>query len=169
MRKKAILAVFLLSILFCFGCSSEVKKDEPIFFDEETSFHIGFKSNGTNAKARLFFDESGSLHLLHEDTSSPLFGLEEIFSEDGVESHFYELKFENAPYSGGTAAVYGALKTIREKESIASEANRGLTTLLYQTEEMDFSFTFEEDTRRPVRIFGKNNGEVFDINFQADA
>lgn len=169
MRKKVISTIFLLSILFCFSCSKEPKKDIPIFFADEAPFHIGFKTETTQTKAKLFIDQTGALHLLHEDTSSPLFGLEEIFSEDGVKSHFYELEFENSPYSGGVTTIYRALITIQNEECISKERTKGLTTYNYKTDQMDFSFTFTENTYHPVRIFGKDDGIEFDINFSTDA
>lgn len=169
MEKKAVLALFLLGILFSIGCSAEKKNDKPIFFKPETCFHIGFKSENNETKAKLFFDEKGHLHLLHEDTSSPLFGLEEIFSREGVKSHFYDLEFQNALYYGGTATVYRAIEAIKNEESISRETKQGITTYVYEGKQLNFSFLYDENTKAPLRIFGKENGVEFDINFCAFA
>ena len=169
MVKKAVLAVFLLSILFTIGCSAEKKKEKPIFFKPDTSYHIGFKSENANTKAKLFFDEKGLLHLLHEDTSSPLFGLEEIFSREGVKSLFYDLEFENALYYGGTATIYRAIVAIKNEESFSRETKEGITTCVYEGKQLNFSFAFDEESLVPLRIFGTENGMEFDINFCACA
>ncbi len=169
MRKKVIATVFLLSILFCFSCSKSPQKETSPFFGKEEAYHIGFKTETTQAKAKIFFDKQGDFHLLHEDTSSPLFGLEEIFSDDGVKSHFYELEFTNPLYSGGTATVYRALGVIQNEEKEGEETSKGITTYSYKTNQMDVSFVFSENNQMPIRIFGKDGGMEFDINFSTEA
>lgn len=169
MRKKAVILIVLLSIIVCCSCSKDTKNEQPIFFRSETEYFIGFKTLGTQTKAKLFFDQEGALHLLHQDSSSPLFGLEEIFGKDGVKSHFYELEFENLPYSGGVNTVYRAVSVIQNHPCIRRETDQEITTYLYQTDQMDFSFTFAEKTLQPIRIYGKDEGVEFDINFSTEA
>ena len=165
MYKKVIIMTILTCALLCISCSKTEKKEGGIFFEPDTQFLIGFKTNCTQTKARLFLDQKNSLHILHEDTSSPLFGLEEIFSKESIKSYFHEFEFENSPYSGGSATIYRALLTIKNEKNIFEETKEGITTYGYKTKEMSFSFSFEKKTRKPIRIFGKNEDGEFDINF----
>ncbi len=168
--RKIILSLFL--ILLCYlntSCAKEPAPERENHFPADTAFHIGIDTSEVKTKAKVFFDQKGALHLLHEDTSSPLFGLEEIFTEGGVKSHFHEMEFESLPYPGGISTVYRVFKTIQEESPEERDRDQNSVIYRYENDSLQFYFLFQEENCAPLRIYGSEDGKEFDINFIAAA
>ena len=119
--------------------------------------------------AQVFFDKGGLLHLLHEDTASPGFGMEEIFSEKEVVSRFHEFEFKNLPHKGGTSIIYHVMRSIRETNPLETKIQDNKTVYRYEGENLNFEFFFDQKDCTPLEIKGTYLGKEFDINFTASA
>ena len=170
MDKKILLVLLAFSLIFLtYGCSQSKESEYHEFFPEEKRFHIGFKTEESMIGAQVFFDEGGLRHLLHEDTASPLFGMEEIFSEKEVVSRFHEFEFKNLPHKGGSSIIYNAMQAIRKTNPVEAKIQDNKKIHRYEGEEMNFEFVFDKKKSTPLEIKGTFSGKEFNINFTASA
>lgn len=171
MKRKISIALFLLTALTVLFISCAKKETLPSQnrFPPETSFHIGIETSKIKTRVSFFFDKEGAFHLLHEDPTSPLLGMEEIFTEDSVRSHFYEMEFVNIPYSGGVGIVYCVLNAIQETSPSEIAREKDSIVYEYHSDLLSFRFICARDTKSPLKITGKAVGEAFNINFTSAA
>ena len=170
MPKKIISNIMLCLIVFSFvGCANQKTDENPYFFNTESAYHIGFKCESGETNAKIFWDLDGALHLLHENSNSPLFGMEEIFTNDGVKSHFHDMEFQNIPYTAGVWSVYRAVCTIQNEKAVSKEKNGKNTVYNYQQDGLEFAFSFSEHDLSPIEIVGKDRGLEFVIKFAEQA
>jgi len=169
MHKKATVIFLLIAILLFCSCSKPQETLSEPFFPSECVYHVGFQCGNARTLAQIFFDGDGSFHLLHEDTSSPLFGMEEVFTKEGVKSSFHELEFESVPYPGGISVLYPILQTVRTGTPAEKEADGEKMIFRYCTDSADFLFEFRQKDSVPLRILGKYAEEEFTVNFSTEA
>ena len=167
---KKFTALFILPLLLFLytGCS----KKQPDFTGDlllSNQHHISIKTETLQTRARIFYDESGAMHLLHADPQSALFGLEEIFSSQGVKSNFYQLEFESLPYFDGAGTVFQAFETVRTCSPAKIQSDHEHIKLCYESENSDFSLTLTKENCKPVCMKGQLESKSFDINFSEAA
>lgn len=168
MRKIIISLMLIITIIFGASCSGTKKDQNQFRFSPENAFHIKLNSNEIQTELTFFFDERDTLHLLHDNSDSPLYGLEEIFTEEGVKSRYQELEFNSLPYSGGVATVFYALNTIQKTDPIQTrtEKNTLINHFLTKRGEFDFITSSEQE---PIQIKGEKDSLSFVIEFLGEA
>ncbi|MBE6712639.1 MAG: hypothetical protein E7580_03840 [Ruminococcaceae bacterium] len=170
MHKKIVaLFCFLLIAFFSVGCEHKTENEQRAFFPTKTEFHVGIQADTFKTRICFFFDENGACHVLHEDPTSPLFGLEEIFTPDSVNGFYSGMQFQNLPYCGGIGTVYRALVTIRETKPLKITKDGEKILYTYENEHLSMVFKYSEKGSLPLTVFGTDNGNEFSINFSADA
>lgn len=168
--KKHLAFVLSLFLIFPFsGCKNEKKATETKFFSEQTHYHIGIETENIKTRGKIFFDEKGALHLLHEDPLSPLFGMEEVFSDNCTKSYFHELEFETPPNFDGIGVIFPALRIAREQEPIQKIKENDFVKYLYQAENGKIEFNLWTTQGKPIKMSGTVNEKAFLLNFAADA
>lgn len=168
MRKIIISLMLIITVVFGASCS-DTKKDQNQFrFAPENSFHIKLNSNEIQTDLTFYFDERDSLHLLHDNSDSPLYGLEEIFTEEGVKSRYQELEFNSLPYSGGVAVVFYALNTIQKVDPTQTKTEQNTIINHFVTKRGEFDF-ITSSKQEPLQIKGEKDNLAFVIDFLPSA
>lgn len=167
-KPLAFILSFLLILPFA-GCSNTKKQNGTNFFSDQTHYHVGIETENVKTRGKIFFDESGCLHLLHEDPTSPLFGMEEVFSETCRKSLFHELEFETAPNFDGIGRIFPALRIAKETEPIQIIREKECTRWLFQAENGKIEFELLTRQGKIIQMIGTVNEEAFLLNFADDA
>ena len=170
MFKKMIYFCCILFLIFSLGgCKTKNSIEKAVFFEYDQIYYVGYKIETLQSKGSFRFDKNGDLHFLHEDPTSPLFGMEEVFCKDSVTSYFNGVQYENSSYFGGIADLRDCLLLIHSSKPSAFSKKSGEKTYQFDAENTSFKIVLSENDNSPERILGIVNGKEFSINFSSEA
>ena len=158
------MGILLLFLLLSTGCGKSTEARGPLFFQDESEYHVQIECKDIKTEGIIFFDRDGSVHLIHQDKNSPLYGLEEIFTETGVQCKFHGMELEHLPYYGGTGHIGHALQILRTQAPEQMKKEKNGKRYVYNTDSvrLELLCTSKSD---PIRITGQD----FQINFHTSA
>ena len=169
--KKTVAALFFLTLSVMIGLCGCGKQDEggSLIDAGGREYAVGVKIGNWESRGKLFFDGDGALHFLHEDPTSPLFSLEEIFKDGHILSDYHNVRYESQNRGYGTGLFWdvfhriltqGPDKTAKTKEKITYEYGSG----------QDLSFSVETDRKSGeiLEISGVGKDLTFQITFSRE-
>lgn len=168
MKQNLLLCFFLLLFLLS-GCQKPIENTKSSILPLDREYRIEIKAGDFEGSAKIFFDEEGKFHLIHSDPNSPLFGMEEIISEEKTEFHFGKLSREEATRCEGTALSFFAMQLLSEKEpekresGFLEEAEVEIRT--YSESDRIAKFFLSKSDGSPQKILGSGALSGLEIRF----
>ena len=169
--KKTVLALLFLLIFIVTslsGCAARNSGGSDINLGE-VEYAVGVKIGEWETRGKLFFDREGALHFLHEDPTSPLFSLEEVFQGDFILSDYQSIHYESQNKGYGTGMLWDVfdliqrgspVKTVKTKEKVIYEYESG--------KDLAFSLEADRESASPLQISGVGKDLAFSITFNQE-
>lgn len=167
--KRTLCIFFILCLLLLCGCQKPIENKKSLEFFPEGESKIRFNANGFEGSGKIFFDTEGKFHLLHSDKTSPLFGLEEVYSGEKAEYYFQDQFRSEAFRSEGTALIYSAIDLIA-----SSSPKKRENTIFEEKEAVIYTFSSEDKTatlylskadHSPLQILGQGALSGLSVQF----
>ena len=159
----------LLGLFFFCSCKAEPQIPNADIFEPNAFYQIGFKEENLQTRGQFHFDENGTLHFLHEDPTSPLFGMEEVKEADCIKTYFNGMEYENYTYFGGINVLLDSLDTIKNTKPTNTAEKEEEIVYRYDAEDLALELVLSKSSRKPIRITGTKNDKNFSINFSPKA
>jgi hypothetical protein len=168
MKQNLLMYFFLLLFLFS-GCQKPIENTENTIPAFDREYQIEMKAGNFEGSAKIFFDEEGIFHLIHSDPSSPLCGMEEIYSDGKIKIHFGNLLREENTRFEGTALAFFAIDLISQKspekrENGVLEEQEVQIYTFSETEKSAKLFLLKAD-HSPIKIIGEGSLAGLEIQF----
>lgn len=168
--KRTIISLFALVFLSLFSlisCENDTKNNikNSHFPEENTAYLVEFELEEWNGKAKLFLKED-TLHLIHSDEASPLYQMEEIYTEEKFFVKYQGISYETEPYKSGCGMIFHLISAICENEPNNKQKEKEVTHFTYKTEDFNFILTKNNKEPYPLIITGIDNPTYFKIKIE---
>ena len=152
--------MILLCLLFLFSCEKKGKNLETEF-SSKFRYLAEVKIGEFETKGEVFFDKEENLHFLHNDPTTLLFGMEEVFCEKKIKTYYKDLEYERDFVNTGTAIIKMLFDTI-DLNDAKLNSSKNIFTKKYVGKDFSFDLTIQRDDNKKYEI--KGNG--WDTSFQ---
>ena len=169
--KKLYFSLLFLCVLSLFlsGCGAGRPEIGKAFL-APCRYEIGYAVNGAKGTAVLEFSADGAMSLLFTDTNSPLFGMQKIYTADGVKTLYHEIETAD----GGIYDPLSELKTIFETLAAQTYHKTAQITISgvpsyqhrFPAEQGEITLFTAADSLKPVKIEAKLGEYRYEINFK---
>ncbi len=157
--KLKIISVLFAAFFLLSGCGKEglKKENKTQLLSQGERYRITFTVGEVQTTGEIFFSEGGTLHFLHTDSLSPLFGMEEVFTSDKHLTLFHEMEYESELSMSGTALLSPLIHTLRSEEPESIKKEKETSQLIFDEENVSVSVLLDENGKM-LEV----KGEVFD-------
>ena len=172
MKIKRFLFCFILLSAFAVMFSSCQPKTEP---KKSVSpllgqqFVVGIKMKEYETKGKLSIGENGTLHFIHTNPKSVLFGMEEVIDDKGITVKYKGIEWPSEEVDTNFASIREVVKEMIENKPVHTEKcemkGRRATKSVFDVFGAEISYFYEESDQIPLQIRGNVKGMDFEINF----